>query len=427
MKTRSSLSLALLLLLLAAPSNAENWPHWRGPDRNGTASGSAPLTWSPDENVVWRTALPELSGATPIIWEDRIYLNVADGAELELWALDRTSGEVVWRRHLDDRNENKRKGNMSSPSPVTDGTTIWVMTGTGVFRAFDAEGQELWNRDLQKEYGKFGILHGYSSSPLLHNGSLYVQVLHGFHTDDPSYLMRIDAGTGETTWRVERPTDAPREAPDAYTTPALLSVDGRAEIVISGADYVTGHDPADGAELWRVPGLNPSANPMQRVVASPVVDGHRIYAPSRVKPLLVLDAAARSANEAPKVAWSTDHGPDVPTPVIAGEHLYILSDRGIMWAFNTLSGDVIWGPERVHPSTYSASPVVADGKIYVTNEAGLTTVVAAAESFEILAENDIGEYTLSSMAIADGQIFLRTADHLYCIADSEPAGDGQSR
>jgi outer membrane protein assembly factor BamB len=427
MKTRSSLILAVLLLLVVAPARSENWPHWRGPDRNGTASGTAPLRWSADENVVWKTPLPELSGATPIIWEDRVYLNVADGTELQLWALDRATGEVVWQRHLDDRNETKRKGNMSSPSPVTDGTVIWVMTGTGILRAFDNEGRDLWKRDLQQEYGKFGINHGYSSSPLLHDGSLFVQVLHGFYTDDPSYLMRIDAQTGATTWRVERPTDAPREAPDAYTTPALLVVDGREEIVISGADYVTGHDPATGAELWRVPGLNPSANPMQRIVASPVIVGSKIYAPSRVKPLLVLDAAQRIDGKAPKVAWSTDHGPDVPTPVIDDEHLFILSDRGIMWAFNALTGEVIWGPERVHSSTYSASPVVADGKIYVTNEAGLTTVVAATETFEILAENDVDEYTLSSLAIADGQIFLRTADHLYCIAESESVGDRQSR
>jgi outer membrane protein assembly factor BamB len=367
--------------------------------------------------VTWKTPLPELSGATPIIWGDRIYLNVADGNELELWALDRTSGEVLWKRHLDDRNQTKRKGNMSSPSPVTDGEHVWVMTGTGVFRAFETDGVEIWKRDLQEEFGDFGINHGYSSSPLLHGDSLYVQVLHGFYTDDPSYLMRIDSKTGATVWRVERPTDAPREAPDAYTTPALLVVDGDDEIVISGADYVTGHDPADGSELWRVPGLNPSANPMQRIVASPVVVGTTIYAPSRVKPLLVLDAAQRSEGKAPRVSWTTDHGPDVPTPAIDGERLFILSDRGIMWSFDALSGEVIWGPERVHPSTYSASPVIADGKVYVTNEAGLTTVIAATGEFEILAENDVDEYTLSSMAIVDGQIFLRTADHLYCIGD----------
>lgn len=406
------------LLLSALPLAAENWPHWRGPNHNGVGSGEVPLTWSADENVAWKIPLPELSGSTPIVWGDRVYLNVAEGTELELWALDRSNGDVLWQRPLDNRNENKRKGNMSSPSPVTDGEGIWVMTGTGVLHGFDPEGRELWQRDLQEEFGKFGILHGYSSSPLLHGDSLYVQVLHGFFTDDPSYILRIDKQTGEDRWRVERPTDAPREAPDAYTTPALLDVDGRQEIIVSGADYVTGHDPQTGSEIWRVPGLNPSRNPMQRIVASPVVFGDRIYAPSRVKPLLVLDGGRRSEDGTPQVAWSTDHGPDVPTPAVDGERLYVLNDSGIMWSFDTDSGEIVWGPERVHSSTYSASPVVADGRIYVTNEEGLTTVVAA-DRFEILAENDLAEYTLSSIAISDGQMFLRTADHLYCIEESD--------
>ena len=417
------LTLFACTLLVSAPSlvgtaaQAENWPHWRGPNRNGVGEASgAPLSWSAEDNVTWKVPLPELSGSTPIIWEDRLFLNVAQGDALSLWCLDRATGELLWERPVDKRTvDATRKGNMSSPSPVTDGDGVWVMTGTGVLKGFDFEGNELWKRDMQAEYGKFGILHGYSSSPLLHGDSLYVQVLHGFFTDDPSYVLRIDKATGETRWRVERPTDAPREAPDAYTTPALLEHAGGQEIVVSGGDYVTGHDPETGAEAWRLPGLNPSANPMQRIVASPVVVGQRIFVPSRVKPLLVLDAGGRAQGSVPEVAWSTTHGPDVPTPAIDQEHMYVLTDRGIMWCMKTDTGEVVWGPERVHSSTYSASPVVADGRIYVTNEDGLTTVVAAAETFEILAENDIGEYTLSSIAVADGEIYLRSADHLYRI------------
>jgi outer membrane protein assembly factor BamB len=415
-----SAAIPALLLLGSAAVRAENWPHWRGPARNGVSeSPKAPLTWSAEENVAWKLPLPELSGSTPIIWGDRIFLNVARGKELHLWAIDRGTGEVLWERPLDDRNEAKRKGNMSSPSPVTDGTGVWVMTGTGVLKAFDIEGTELWSLDLQQTYGPFGILHGYSSSPLLHRDALYVQVLHGFFTDDPSYVMRIDKQSGDVVWRVERWSDAPREAPDAYTTPALLQHDGGVEIVVSGADYVTGHDPKTGEEIWRVPGLNPTANPIQRIVASPVVVGQRIFVPSRVKPLLVLDASGRPDGETPTVAWSTTSGPDVPTPAIDGEYMNILTDRGIMWRLRAETGEVVWGPERVEPSTYSASPVVAGDRIYVTNEAGLTTVVAAGDSFEVLAENKIDEYTLSSMAIVDGQIFLRTADHLYCLETAD--------
>ncbi len=152
-----------------------------------------------------------------------------------------------------------RKHNMSSPSPVTDGKSVWVMTGTGVLKGFDFEGRELWARDIQKDYGAFGLNWGYASSPLLHEDSLYVQVLHGMNTDDPSYVLRIDKKTGKTLWRVERPTDAARESPDAYTTPALLRVGKTTEIVVSGGDYVTGHDPATGKELWRAGRLEPGA------------------------------------------------------------------------------------------------------------------------------------------------------------------------
>ena len=186
---------------------------------------------------------------------------------------------------------------------------------------------------------------------------------------------------------------------------------------MSGADYVTGHDPASGEELWRIPGLNPSANPMQRIVASPIVAGTMIYVPSRVNPLLALDAAG-DAGSAPTVTWSTSRGPDVPTPAVAGRSIFILSDKGVLWHFDATTGDVIWGPERVEPSSYSASPVVAGDRLYVTNEAGLTTVVEAGPEFRVLAENHLEEYTLSSLAVAGGQIFLRTADHLYCIQET---------
>lgn len=420
--------LALLLLLpalvaIATPATAD-WPHWRGPERTGVSPETdLPLTWSREENVVWKLPLPGLAGATPVVWGERLYVAVADGENLALWGVDAGSGEVAWKRHLGGGNESSRKGNRASPSPVVDADGVWALTGTGVLAGFDHDGKELWKRDLQAEFGKFGILHGYSSSPLLHDGRLYVQVLHGFYTDDPSYVLALDKTSGRTLWRVERPTDAPREAPDAYTTPALLVRAGKAEIVVSGADYVTGHDAATGAELWRVPGLNPSDNPMQRVVASPIVVGDMIYAPSRVRPLLALRASGPSGTP-PELVWSTERGPDVPTPAIDGESLYILTDRGVVWRLAAATGEVVWGPERVRPSVYSASPVVADGRVYVTDEEGATSVIAAGGNFEILAENEVGEYTLSSLAIADGRIFLRTADHLFCIGRPATAASG---
>ena len=166
---------------------------------------------------------------------------------------------------------------MSSPSPVTDGKHVWVMTGVGILKSFDFAGKEIWSRDIQTDYGRFGLNWGYASSPLLHENALYVQVLHGMKTDDPPYVMKIDAASGKTMWKVERPTDAQLESPDSYTTPALLRYGGKTEIIITGGDVVTGHDPATGKELWRADILNPQDNRNYRIVASPVIAGGLIH------------------------------------------------------------------------------------------------------------------------------------------------------
>jgi outer membrane protein assembly factor BamB len=359
--------------------------------------------------------MPDRSGSTPILWDETIFLNVAEAGELSLWALDRKDGSRKWKAFLSGGDHRERKQNMSSPSPLTDGKTVWVMTGTGILKAFDFAGKELWSRDIQRDYGRFGLNWGYASTPLLEEGSLYVQVLHGMKTDDPSYLLRIDAASGKTLWRVERPTDAIRESPDSYTTPALLEYDGKKELVITGGDVVTGHDLETGGELWRSDGLNPENDANYRIIASPVVMKGIIYAPTRVKPLLALKAGGRGDITKTHRLWEFDRGPDVPTPVTDGKVLYIVDDQGILFCLDAKSGAVIWGPKRIAPGIYSASPVLADGKVYATSEDGITTVLRAGPVFEVLAENHLDGYTLSSPAISRGEIFLRTEAALYCI------------
>jgi outer membrane protein assembly factor BamB len=380
-----------------------------------SAETNLPVKWSKTENVAWTLAMPERSGATPIVWGEHIFLNVGEGRNLELWSVDRGTGAVRWKRPLGGGNVRMRKQQMSSPSPVTDGTTVWVMTGTGLLRAFDFNGRELWLRDIQKDYGQFGINWGYASSPLLFEDSLYVQVLHGMHTDDPSYVLRIDKASGKTRWRVERPTKAQRESPDAYTTPALLRHAGGTEVVITGGDVVTGHDLATGRELWRADGLNPTNNASYRIVSSPVVFGDTIVAPSRERPLLVLKAGGRGDVTDSHIIWRFNNGPDVPTPVTDGTYLYSINDRGIVYCLDLKTGDTVYGGQRLRPATYSGSPVLGDGKIYITDEDGVTSVMKAGPSFELLAENDFGEYTLSSPAVSEGQIFIRTDAALYAI------------
>jgi outer membrane protein assembly factor BamB len=395
---------------------ASDWPHWRGPTRDGvSAETGLPVEWSTSKNVRWKIPMPDRSGSTPILSSETIFLNVAEAGALHLWALDRKDGSLRWKAFLSGGDHRERKQNMSSPSPLTDGKSVWVMTGTGILKAFDFAGKELWSRDIQKDYGRFGLNWGYASSPLLHAGALYVQVLHGMKTDDPSYLLRIDASSGETVWRVERPTKAIRESPDSYTTPALLEHEGRNEIVVTGGDVVTGHDLDTGAELWRSDGLNPENDPNYRIVASPVVKDGIIYAPTRVKPLLALKAGGRGDVTATHRLWEFDRGPDVPTPVTDGKRLYIVDDQGILFCLDAKTGASIWGPKRIAPGIYSSSPVLADGKIYATSEDGITTVLRAGDAFEVLAENHLEGYTLSSPAISRGEIFMRTDNALYCI------------
>jgi outer membrane protein assembly factor BamB len=413
---RTLVAAACILVGSVTVGRAENWPQWRGPSANGvSAEKNLPVQWSPTENVAWKLALPSWSGSTPIVWGNRIFLNVAENGSLFLWAVDRTKGVPVWKQHLGDGDHRQRKQNMSTPSPVTDGTNVWVMTGTGILKAFDFNGKELWMRDIQKDYGRFGLQWGYGSSPMLYEDSLYVQVLHGMKTDDPSYVLRISKANGRTIWRVERPTIARQESPDSYTTPALLRYGKNVEVVITGGDAVTGHDVSTGKELWRADALNPMNDGAYRIVASPVVHGDIIIAPTRERPMLVMKPGGRGDVASTHIMWSFQNGPDVPTPVTDGTYVYVVNDRGIMWCLEAKTGKEIYGKQRLRPSTYSGSFVLADGKLYITNEDGLTSVVRAGPKFEILAENNFDDYTLSSPAISDGQIFIRTTGWLWAI------------
>jgi len=405
-----------VIILSVTVVSAENWPQWRGPSLNGTSSEkNLPVKWTAEENIAWKLAMPGWSGSTPIIWNDRVFLNVAEGDDLYLWCVDKTKGTLVWKKLLGAGNVKMRKQNMSSPSPVTDGKHVFVMTGTGILKGFDFAGKEIWSRDIQKDYGEFGLQWGYASSPLLLDNALYVQVLHGMKTDEPSYVLRLEKANGKTIWKVERPTSAIRESPDAYSTPAVIRYGKTAELVITGADVVTGHDLATGKELWRAGGLNPENLPFYRIVASPVIFNDIIYAPTRIKPLLAFKAGGRGDITSSHLLWSTPNGPDVPTPVTDGKYFYIVNDKGIMWCLDAKTGAEVYSQQRIKPGTYSGSPVLADGRIYVTNEDGVTSVVKAGPVFEILAENALNDYSLSSPAISGGQIFIRTATNLYCI------------
>ncbi len=420
---------AVLALAVAAYSPAADWPHWRGPELRGSSPETGlPVKWSLAEGLAWKLALPTGSGSTPIVLGDRIFLSVAESDSVSLWCLDRKTSAVQWKKPLGAAaGHAHRKHNMSTPSPVTDGKRVWAMTGQGALKGFDLSGQELWARDLQKEYGPFGTNWGYGSSALLHEGVLYVPVLHGMKTDDPSYLVGIDAATGKNRFRVERPTTAHTESPDAYTTPTVVRRGGKAEIVVTGGDVVTGHDPATGKELWRANGLNPDSNPYYRIVASPVAVGDVVVAPTRVKPMLALRGFGSGDVTKSALLWSFDTGPDVPTPATDGTLLYVVRDNGVLFCLELATGKTVYGPERLRSGTYSSSPLLADGKLYLTSEDAVTSVVKAGRQFELLAENALEGFTVSSPAAASGQIFIRSASHLYAIGLPRPTSRTTTR
>ncbi len=423
----------ILLAVMLAGSLLANWPQWRGPESNGTAPNARnlPVTWTESQNVLWRTKLPSWSAATPAVWQDWIFVTSAEegsprlrGQEpgdaaldkIFLIALNRKDGSIRWQRPIDSGNRLFRKQNSTSPSPITDGRQVWVMTGNGKLTCFTLDGNEVWKRDIQAEYGRFGVNHGYASTPLLHGEKLYVQVLHGMRTDDPSYVFALEKNSGKTLWKVDRPTDARMESPDNYATPQMATVAGKLQLVISGADYVTGHDPNTGRELWRMGGFNPTNNPANRTIASSLVIGENVFTPSmRGRPFIAFRAGGSGDITRTNELWTNNLGADVPTPTTDGKYIYVLGDSGIMNCIEALTGNIVYQGKRIENGTYSASPLLADGKIYCIDESGTTTVVKAGPEFEILGVSKLDSLTLASPVAVDSQLFIRTADYLYCI------------
>ena len=431
-------STSLFAGLILTGSLWANWPQWRGPNLDGSAPGAQdlPVNWSQTQNVLWRTNTPSWSAATPIVWQDRVFITSAEAGsarlqidpvgqgglveanrdKLFLLAVSRKDGTILWKQQIDSENQLFRKQNSATPSPVTDGKHVWSMTGNGHFACFTINGKEVWKRDIQAEYGQFGINHGYASSPLLLEDHLYVQVIHGYNTDDPSYVFAMDKLTGQTSWKVERPTDAVSESPDNYATPQIAFVDGKPQLVISGADYVTGHDLGTGVELWRIGGFNPTANPANRTIASSLVIGGNVFTPStRGRPFIAFRAGGSGDITGKNELWKNNLGADVPTPTTDGNYIYSLNDRGMLNCIEAITGKVVYERQRLELGTYSASPLLADGKIYCTSEEGTTTVVKAGPTFEILAVNKLDNLTLASPVAVNNQIFIRAGDYLYCL------------
>lgn len=422
------LTLATLFAGTATSSLADNWPSWRGPEGNGISQEkNLPTEWSPTRNVAWKIALPGPAGATPVVWDDHIFLtSVNDDGELLLMAIN-TSGEKLWQQVVATGNKTARgdEGNSASPSPVTDGKHVWVFMGEGTLGCYSFDGKELWKFNVQDRYGKFSIQFGMSSTPVLDDGVLYLQLIHG--EGDPqtreACVVALEAESGKEIWNVARPSDAEAENEHSYASPMLYK-DGQRKFLLShGADFIVAHDLKDGKELWRCGGLNSRTDttlpydPTLRFVASPVSAPGLIVVPTaKQHPVLAIrpDGQGDITNAKEQHVWTWKRTPDVPTPVIVDDLVYLCMENGNLTVLEAQTGKEVYS-EATRRQRHRASPVYADGKLYLTSRDGHVNVVQAGRAFKILADNDLGEDQSASPVISNGTIYLRTFQHLWAI------------
>jgi outer membrane protein assembly factor BamB len=424
---RSSLTCRMLvasclLMALAPAARAENWPNWRGPDRDGISHETRlPVVWSETKNIAWKLPLPGKGGATPVIWGDRLFLTAGVNSDLVLLCIS-TDGKVLWQRKLGTAGRlaiRRDEANEASASPSTDGKHVYTFVGSGDVACFDFAGTEVWKFNLQERYGKFQIQHGMHSTPLLYGDRLYLSLLHsGGH-----WLVAVDKATGKEVWKVARPTDARSESKEAYTSPCFWQNGTEPCVVVVGCDYATAHRLSDGAEVWRLGDLNPKNrySDMLRIISSPVAVPDLLVVPTArgglvvgVKPGASGRIGAGSAFE----QWRKAKGaPDVPSPLIQGGQVYLCRENGVLLCLDAKTGALRY-EQSIHRSRYRASPVYADGKVYLTARDGTFHVVKAGPKYELLATNVLSDEFTASPAIANGRLYLRGFGSLYAIQES---------
>ncbi|MCA9119520.1 MAG: PQQ-binding-like beta-propeller repeat protein [Planctomycetaceae bacterium] len=429
----NSFAFVCLLTVLASHAHAENWPGWRGPRGDGSsAETNVPTEWdgTTGKNIRWKVAIPGEGHASPVIWQDRIFLVscLPDEKERFLMCLNRGNGKLHWQKTVMSAPlESKHNLNsFASGTPATDGEYVYVSflevngrtvpapnvgtprpitPGEMVVAAYDFDGQQKW---LVKP-GSFISAHGFCSSPVLYKDSV---IINGDHDGD-SYIVALDRKTGKTLWKVDRPHKT-----RSYVTPIIRDVAGRTQMVLSGSKHIASYDPATGKRHWEIDG------PTEQFVASMVFDGNLFFMSSGFPDYHVMGIRPDGTGDVTEthVAWhQTSAKCYVPSPVVLDGYLIVADDRGTANCFDAKTGEALW-KERIGQH-FSASLVHANGLAYLTADDGATTIVRPGPKLDIVAENSLGEYTFASPAISDGQIFIRGEKNLYCIQDSVVASD----
>ena len=421
-----------------------SWPSFRGPQASGVADGqNLPDQWNTKtgENILWHTPIPGLAHSSPVVWGNRVFVTTAistdpkasfrpglygDGDASKdrsrhrwvLYALDKKSGKVVWERvayegvPLEQRHI---KATYANSSPATDGRIVVAWFGSeGVF-AYDVEGKLLWKVDLGRvDMGAYDIPTyewGPASSPIIWKDLVIIQC----DTQTDSFMIALNAKTGETVWKTDRD-----EIP-SWGTPTVAVTSKGEELIANASNFIRGYDPRTGKELWRL-GRSSKITAPTPIFADDILVVASGRGPER--PIFVMKAGARGDLTLPEgktssdsVIWSrTGRGSYMPTPLIYNGILYVLANNGTFDAYNLKTGDEIYRQRLpVIGSGFSASPVASDGKIYLSNEDGEIIVVAAGEKFNHIATNSMGELLMATPALSDGVMYVRSSGSLFAV------------
>ncbi len=403
----------------------KHWPQWRGPSGSGEYHGSGlPLSWSEESGILWKCESGP-GNSTPIIWGDAVFLTSEHDQDLLLSRIDKSTGKIVWTRKVGEAgNQLKHHAphgdyNLATPSPVTNGKVIIAHFGNGDLAAYDFKGNQVWKRNLQEDNGVYTTKFGHSNSSVIHEDKVIsICIQDNLIESQPdnlseSYIVAHNIKTGREIWKTLRMPDVEGEPCDSYVTPVLRTYDGKTEIIVMGAQVLDAYDPEDGERLWYLSGL--SGN---RVIPSPIVKDEWIYANTGfINDPALLAVKINGVGERPQevIVWKNEEKiSDSPSPVVWGDNLFTIDNRGFLQCLNRFDGSLTWS-EKLE-GFYRASPIVSDGRIYFLNMEGQTTVIEASDSFKILSENQLKDKTLASPAVSEGMIFIRGDKHLYCLS-----------
>ncbi len=391
-------SCGLSFLLMASLVYSEDWPQFRGPGGEGhSTEKNLPFTWSETSNITWKTLIPGRGWSSPAVANGRIWLTSEVDSGLHVYSLDVTSGKLLKdvtvfpKRDLGSQHA---KNTHASPTPILEDGRVYVHFGSHGTAALTSDGEILWKVTMTYE-----PMHGTGGSPVIYKDLLI------FSCDgtDVQYVVALNKNTGKVKWKTNR------KAYMAFSTPLLIQVDGKDQVVSPGAYRTVAYDPANGKELWSVAYGEGFSN-----VPRPVFGHGLIFLSSGFNRADLL--AVKPGGE---VVWKYGRSVSLtPSFLLVGEELYMVSDNGIATCFDAKTGTVRW--QQRLGGTYSASPTFADGRIYFQNEDGETVVIAPGKEFRKLAVNQLDGQTLATLAISGGQIFLRTGTHLYAIRNSAP-------